>query len=326
MIDRSCVRCGKTFKVYLSEVNKKYCSLECRKAPVLTIKCINCGIEFKTIKSTRTCCSFDCAHSKAVHDKISKSNKGKVCSEETKRKLSELYKGKTCIELYGKDKAADISEKISKAHKGKKLSNEAIRKRVASRLKNNKKLTETQRKRMSDSHLGKKRSISSILKGIKTLFYNRKLLGKNTPNKFENRVYVFLKNLNLGEFIFTGGGLVCINNKIPDFVNRELKLVVLCNGVYWHLVKSGLDISDENKKTVELLESKPYLDWGYKVLFVWEKDESNKFNMRIYLPKVWDKNKFNHNYSTNLTKFRVYPPYTTETVDVPIRSFPIFCN
>jgi hypothetical protein len=51
--------------------------------------------------------------------KISESKKGIPRSEETKKKLSELLKGKTFIERFGEDKAKEIGIKISDIKTGK---------------------------------------------------------------------------------------------------------------------------------------------------------------------------------------------------------------
>lgn len=48
----------------------------------------------------------------------------KVTSEETKQKLSALYKGKTYEEIHGAKKATKIKRKQSDAHKGKHVSQE----------------------------------------------------------------------------------------------------------------------------------------------------------------------------------------------------------
>ena len=72
-------------------------------------------------------------------------NKGKKCSEETKRKLSEINKGKKHSE--------EARKKISEALKGKPKSKEAIEK-TASKNRG-KKRTEEFRKRMSEINKGK---------------------------------------------------------------------------------------------------------------------------------------------------------------------------
>ncbi len=88
------------------------------------------------------------------------------------------------------------------------------------------------------------------------------------PNNFEQRCGEQLEKQFPGKFKYVGNGSVIINGKSPDFISEELQVVVLCNGIYWHLFRQGLTLND--KKIVELKESEPFIKVGYEVWFIWE--------------------------------------------------------
>lgn len=69
----------------------------------------------------------------------------KVTSEETKRRLSVLYKGKTYEEIHGTEKATAIKQKQSKAHKGRVFTNEHKRK-----------MSEANKRRWKEGNIGRK--------------------------------------------------------------------------------------------------------------------------------------------------------------------------
>ena len=83
-------------------------------------------------------------HSEETKRKISEAKKGTLLSDETKRKLSDFGKGKILSE--------EIKRKISEAHTGKSLSEET--KRKLSEANKGKILSEETRKKMSDARKG----------------------------------------------------------------------------------------------------------------------------------------------------------------------------
>ena len=95
--------------------------------------------------------------------KLSKINKGKKFTDETRKKLSEAHKGKQAGEkhpMYGKHHSEESKKKNSEAHKGKKLSEETRRKmseaRKGEKNPNYKKHhSEETLKKMSDALKGK---------------------------------------------------------------------------------------------------------------------------------------------------------------------------
>lgn len=72
-------------------------------------------------------------HSEDTRRKISEANKGRTCSEEQRRKMSESHKGKN---TWSKGRTASIEtrDKMSKSHKGKKFTEEH-RKKIADAAK-----------------------------------------------------------------------------------------------------------------------------------------------------------------------------------------------
>lgn len=115
--------------------------------------------------------------------KVSESSKGKKHTKEAKEKISKASKGKPKSEQHKqKMKGRKISEKtkaaISAAHKGKNRPDVAARNKV---IKSGKKLSEEHKKKISESHKGLKHSeetkkkISEVQKG--------KIISKETGQK-----------------------------------------------------------------------------------------------------------------------------------------------
>ena len=59
------------------------------------------------------------------------------------------------------------------------------------------------------------------------------------PNKLETKCGLDLEEKFPSKFKYVGNGLSIINGKSPDYISEELKVVVLCNGLYWHLWRFG---------------------------------------------------------------------------------------
>ena len=103
---------------------------------------------------------------KDVAGAISKANKGKHHSEESKKKMSEAKKGEK-HPMYGKHHSDESKKKISEAHKN--ISEETRRKLSESHKgqtawDKGKKLSEEHKKKLSEAHKGKHHSLSSIQK------------------------------------------------------------------------------------------------------------------------------------------------------------------
>ena len=84
--------------------------------------------------------------SEETRRKLSEANKGKKASEESKRKMSEARKGRKLSE--------EAKKKIGEVHKGRKLSEEA-KKKIGEVQKGKKKHSEESRKKISEFNKGK---------------------------------------------------------------------------------------------------------------------------------------------------------------------------
>lgn len=90
------------------------------------------------------------------------------------------------------------------------------------------------------------------------------------PNKFEQNCFKALELEWHGKFKYVGDGSVLINFKSPDFINEEDKVIVLCHGIYWHLLKNGFENTRRNKIIIEKRDALPFEKAGYKVIVLWE--------------------------------------------------------
>jgi lambda repressor-like predicted transcriptional regulator len=95
------------------------------------------------------------------------------------------------------------------------------------------------------------------------------------PNKFETRCMGYLNIIYPNKFIYTGDGSFIVNGRSADAYSKELKIIYLFNGIYWHLKRHGFKNTESAKGAIELIESMPFIVAGYKVKFIWE-DELNK--------------------------------------------------
>jgi len=95
------------------------------------------------------------------------------------------------------------------------------------------------------------------------------------PNIFEGKALNYLNTIYNNKFKYTGDCTFLINGRSPDAYSEELKTVALFHGIYWHLRKYGLEITEENKRSVEKIDSLPFTTAGYKVIFIWEDEIDN---------------------------------------------------
>jgi len=96
------------------------------------------------------------------------------------------------------------------------------------------------------------------------------------PNRFEADVGEYLEELFPSRFQYVGNGSVMINGRSPDYIDKKNKIVVLCHGLYWHLLRYNLKDTPENKRSIELEDSEPFLKAGYDAWFIWEIPHSIK--------------------------------------------------
>ena len=103
------------------------------------------------------------------------------------------------------------------------------------------------------------------------------------PNHFEADVGEYLEELFPSRFEYVGNGSVLINGRSPDYIDKENKIVVLCHGLYWHLLRYELKDTPENKRSIELKDSEPFLKAGYDAWFIWElAHKDKKYDEKIF--------------------------------------------
>lgn len=184
--------------------------------------------------------------------------------------ISESRKGKTYEEIYGKDKSEIMKEMRSKQWKGFKRSESNKKKCSISKMGdlNPSKRPEVRKKmsitakRITNTIEGKKKCSLGGIAALKAV--------NKCPNKFEERALAYLEILYPRRFSYTGNGTCIINGKSADAVDLENRTVALFNGVYWHLKRKGLEITEENKRLRERIEAEPFNEAGYRVIFLWE--------------------------------------------------------
>ena len=199
-------------------------------------------------------------HTEDTKRHLSEVHRGMKHSEQTKRKMSLIHRGIKFTEQHKKN--------LSISHKG---------------LLKGRKFTEEHKRNLSLANKGqipwikgkhwpentKQQRIRNMLKIMNA-----------RPNKFETRALAYLETIYPKMFKYTGDGSFLVNNRSADAYSRTLNTIALFNGCYWHLKIKGYSITDENKRIIERIESHPFLDAGYKVMFIWE-DELNKMEVRL---------------------------------------------
>lgn len=186
--------------------------------------------------------------SEETKNKMRLAHTGVTHSTETKKLCSEQKKGKTLEQLGHKDNCSCC---MCRAKYGRLTKEEIL----------------TMGSKSGKSRLGKKLSNSHIRNMLKA--------GCKHPNKFETNALNYLNIIYGGKFKYTGDGSFIVNHRSADAYSEELNAIALFHGVYWHLKIKGLKITEKNKRSVEKVDSLPFLSSGYKVIFIWE-DEINK--------------------------------------------------
>jgi len=251
--------------------------------------------------------------------KMSVSQRGKKLSEITRKKLSEIFKGK----YKGYCHTAESRMRMSAAHKGKPLSEKhrkklkeahssgEVRKKISLALKGNrnpnfgkprsdeikKKISESLKGRISPM-LGRhhtletKRKISEAQKGKKG-----NMFGKKQPEEVRNKIKqarlrqrfpVIDSSLErkVEEQLRTYGIIyehpwILGSRYQCDFYIPSLNLIIECDGSYWHS-RPKSQVRDKEKDTFAR-------DCGFKMLRLSEPViRSLDFNIRTYLKEYGD--------------------------------------
>jgi len=261
--------------------------------------CLFCKKSFKTTNKAKKCCSRSCTMY-YIH-------------EQRDPEFQKIINKKSSDKQKGRKVSPDIVEKSKKNRKYNKLTKEHKQK-ISDSLKGHAVSDETRQK--ISSSFKKMISKPGYIHPLKNKKIKKEVIEKqlksrlksliNKPNKFESRTSEFLNSLNLGKFEYVGDGSLIINGKSPDFINKELNMIVLANGTYFHLGIHGLEVNNENKRIRENIESEKFLEANFNVLFVWEDNKGNIEDIHIYFPRVFSAQGFIQNYSSTLDKFTVY--------------------
>ena len=205
--------------------------------------------------------------------KVAENRKGKSLEEwlgskekadEYRLKKSLERKGKSFDEIYGKERAEEISKKISENNIGKKISNET--KDIMSIKKKeqwkdpNVSYNQKEWREMKGRNSKARWQDPEFCRKMQESFHIR-------PNKPETLLINLFSELQLN-YKYVGDFSVIINGKSPDFVDEEKKLVIEFFGSWWHGEKYRNDgISNENH-TQQRIEH--FQQQGYKCLIIWE--------------------------------------------------------
>ena len=97
------------------------------------------------------------------------------------------------------------------------------------------------------------------------------------PNNFEIPATLYLNILYGNKFIYTGNGSFIRNGRSADAVAESLKMVALFHGIYYHWNNKhpNIQITEADRRSIEKVDSLPFLAAGYKVIVIWE-DEFNQ--------------------------------------------------
>jgi len=271
--------CGSMFECKVTS-HQKYCKASCSEGlkRVNELKKVNhivricsCGNNFKvrTTSTQKYCCRSCSAH----YTKL-----GRHPSEDTKRKIgkknSAVLKGRiypdakgrimeirTCT--CGKQFEVSILSKQKYCCSGHASLNKPKSIKTKDLLRRKGRLYwSTVDSNIANTRISKAMRASSMATGQR-------------PNKFERVCMSKLNQLYGDKFIYTGNGTKIVNHKSADAYSEELNTVALFHGCYFHLEKAGLELTEENKRAVEKVDSIPFLLAGYKVIVIWE-DELDK--------------------------------------------------
>lgn len=169
-------------------------------------------------------------------------HKGKIYSNETRKKISESSKGNT--RWLGRNHNEATRARLRDIHLGTKLPKETKMKMSATH------------KRLFEDPEHKSRILEAVRMGM-TIH----------PNKPETIVLGMLNEIDLGNWEFTGDGKVVMGGRIPDFFNTNgHKKIIEVFGDYWHGERARCYEETEAGR-IELFKG-----FGYSTLVIWESE------------------------------------------------------
>lgn len=221
--------------------------------------------------------------------KISQGNMGRIPSEETRRKLSESNKGKLS-KIKGRAFSEEHKRKISESNKGKIRSKEMLKK--MSEIMKGRHPSEEAKQKNRQSQLGRKHTekskqkMSEIRKELwKDFEYTKKIhQGLNLrPNRPETMLLNLLNKLYPNEWIYTGDFSFIINGKNPDFTNVNGKK---------KLIELFGDYWHEGENPQDRIDVfKPF---GWDTLIIWECELKDIHKVELKLNDFLNKEGIRH--------------------------------
>jgi very-short-patch-repair endonuclease len=210
--------------------------------------------------------------------KISQANKGRKLSAETKLKISLAQKGKKYSDEYklnmsrvmkGRKFTDEWKRKISEAHKG-------IGKGRICSLETRQKMSKTRKERFAKMSIKEKKEYGlACSKGMKKVWSlmskEEKARRMSFPtqaalltqvSKIEKKV---CKVLNKYKIKYKIQVPFCYGKFIVDIFIPSKKIVIECNGDYWHDYKKFPERKIRDNKLKKYLNK-----WGYKIIWLWE--------------------------------------------------------
>jgi len=191
-------------------------------------------------------------HTEDAKKSMSLAHLGRRLSEETKRKLSEVR-----VERGLNEKQSELAKKLWQDLKFREKHSEANKK-----MWQNPVYRENQREKAKENWKNleyRNKVVTNAMKAVHIKPNNKELF-------LDSVIHSITSN-----YKYTGDGQTIINGRCPDWTNTNgQKKVILFNGLYWHLQRLQKKEPTLTRGDVMSIEKKPYEEFGFKVLFIWE--------------------------------------------------------
>lgn len=235
--------------------------------PRITLICLKCKKEIvlPPWKKTQKFCSDECHYSYTPEHTVR--------AQKRKETFIKKYGGFGLEQVHGTEGAKELNNKFSKVrilmHKNRSTETKnEINSKISTSLEGHI-VTPVTREKLRKANLNRPKEV------LDRIMRNSLRACCARPNKFETRALAYLNTVYKNKFKYTGNGTMIVNRRSADAYSKELNTIALFHGYYWHLKRFGLEITEENKRVAEKVDSAPFLSAGYRVIFIWE-DEIDK--------------------------------------------------